>query len=295
MLPGADQTPVKGSAGRFWVAPISFSTTSNVTVGCNSPCRPVGWSGSFLAGKKQTHGSTTLPLPSPSSATRILFYSNYYYYYYYRIIIYPIPLTAVYQTLAPARRRAHDTNQPALAIVWLQQVQWLADAQISVAVGCKFHFTSSCCVFSILATLIPLFTRERAAARAKRNLLHYPVGPTTRRYILWVGGQDSPAQSYPELEQGVSCSNLQGTEQSLPAVLDLPPQSNHRLLLDTQWDAACTAERTRPVPHCRSGRCMHMCITIRPIQIIFLQYLPDPAAAPTHMISGCLNRLLSHP
>lgn len=42
MMPaGADQVR-KGPAGRVWIAPISFSSLSNVTVGSNpTPCRTV--------------------------------------------------------------------------------------------------------------------------------------------------------------------------------------------------------------------------------------------------------------
>lgn len=56
MPAGADQVR-KGPAGRVWIAPISFSSLSNVSVGSNQPL--AARSGTSSAGNDTTQHNTT--------------------------------------------------------------------------------------------------------------------------------------------------------------------------------------------------------------------------------------------
>lgn len=58
MMPAGADPVRKGSAGRVWIAPISFSSLSNVTVG-STPCRTVRNLSAWMGNNEPNNKATT--------------------------------------------------------------------------------------------------------------------------------------------------------------------------------------------------------------------------------------------
>lgn len=188
MLAGADHKPVEGSAGRVWIAPISLSSLSNVTVG-STPCRTVRnlvLTGSL--GQQQTQGSNnaltcllthslfarcSVHTPTPS------FFSNHVSQYLSTRTTRHLHMQATLP--AHTGRRVHDTNSGHSLVVTVP----VADAPISGSCSrncvCAFavpffrgHVVSNHAsrVCDRLSTVTLLSKTKKRAAASKRKL-HY--------------------------------------------------------------------------------------------------------------------------
>lgn len=172
MMPAGADPARKGPAGRVWIAPISFSSMSNVIVG-STPCRTVRNLNAELATtnprQQQLSFSTAVSAcppfpPSPSSAVRSRTAKHMH-------------MHAMYLPAA-----GDESTMPTLAIVWLQPFQLLTTKFHIVAVAIAFAvpFPRPRCrpttrVCDSLSDMTPFYQQEPRQAK-EIAAVHLHVG-----------------------------------------------------------------------------------------------------------------------